>query len=123
MRVYAFDCGGDQADVAINDPLDENVGTKQYSPYFFYMIEHPNGRVLFDTGLHPEIATNYAARMGSAAGAFPIEMLKDGDVIGQLGKLGLRAGDIDVVVPSHLHFDHAGGLEFVRHAPVYVQAH
>jgi hypothetical protein len=36
IKVYAFLCGGDQADLAINDPFDENVGTKQYSPYFFY---------------------------------------------------------------------------------------
>ena len=122
MKVYAFHCGGDQADLAINDPLDENVGQKQYSPYFFYMIVHPKGRVLFDTGLHPEIRTNFARRMGVAAGAFPIEMFEDGDVVGQLAKLGLGPGDIDAVVPSHLHFDHAGGLEFVRHAPVYVQA-
>ena len=119
MKVYAFHCGGDQADLAINDPLDENVGTKQYSPYFFYMIEHPRGRVLFDTGLHPEIGTNFAVRMGTAAGAFPIEMLKDGHVAGQLRKLGLGVEDVDAVVMSHLHFDHAGGLEFVKHAPVY----
>ena len=122
MRVYAFHCGGDQADLAINDPLDENVGTKQYSPYFFYMVEHPRGRVLFDTGLHPEIGTNFAGRMGTAAGAFPIELEEDGDVTGQLRKLGLGVEDIDAVVVSHLHFDHAGGLEFVRHAPVYAQA-
>ena len=121
MKVYAFHCGGDQADFAINDPFDENVGKKQYSPYFFYMVDHPQGRVLFDTGLHPQIGTDFAARMGSAAGTFPIEMCDDGDVVGQLRKIGLRPGDIDAVVQSHLHFDHAGGLEFVQHAPIYVQ--
>lgn len=122
MKVYAFHCGGDYADFAINDPLDENVGKKQYSPYFFYLIEHPQGRVLFDTGLHPEIRTDFEKRMGIAAEAFPIEMFEDGDINGQLAKLGLTAQDIDIVVPSHLHFDHAGGLELVKHAPVYVQA-
>jgi N-acyl homoserine lactone hydrolase len=126
MKVYAFHCGGDRADFAINDPFDENVGKKQYSPYFFYMVEHSNGRVLFDTGLHPDIGTDFAGRMGSSADkvadTFPIELHDDGDVIGQLGKLGLRPEDIDAVVPSHLHFDHAGGLEFVQHAPVYIQA-
>lgn len=122
MRVYAFHCGGDHADLAVNDPFDENVGQKQYTPHFFYLVDHPRGRVLFDTGLHPEVRTDFAARMGGAAGAFPIEMPADGDVVGQLRTLGLRPEDIDAVVQSHLHFDHAGGLEFVRHAPVYVQA-
>ncbi|WP_307380704.1 cytosine permease [Microbacterium sp. W4I20] len=119
MKVHAFLNGGDYADLAINDPLDENVGTKQYSPYFFYLVEHPQGRVLFDTGLHPDLAQRWGA---SAAEAFPIEMYEGGDLVGQLQKLGLRPEDIDAVVPSHLHFDHAGGLEFVAHAPVYVQA-
>jgi glyoxylase-like metal-dependent hydrolase (beta-lactamase superfamily II) len=113
VKVYAFHCGGDRADFAVNDPFDERVGQKQYSPYFFYMVDHPLGRVLFDTGLHPETGTDFAGRMGRAAGAFPIEMHEDGDVVGQLRKLGLHAEDIDAVVQSHLHFDHAGGLEFV----------
>jgi hypothetical protein len=30
MRVYGFDCGGDHADFAVNDPFDENVGKTQY---------------------------------------------------------------------------------------------
>lgn len=121
MRVYAFHCGGDHADFAVNDPFDENVGKKQYSPYFFYLVEHPRGRVLFDTGLHPEIRTDPGARMGGAAHAFPIDMHEDGDVVGQLQKLGLHPEDIDAVVLSHLHFDHAGGLELVRDSAVYVQ--
>ena len=45
-----------------------------------------------------------------------------GDVVSQLGKLGLAPADVDAVIVSHLHFDHAGGLEFVKHADVYVQA-
>jgi glyoxylase-like metal-dependent hydrolase (beta-lactamase superfamily II) len=97
------------------------VGTKVYCPYFFYLVEHPDGRILFDTGLHPEIATDPVGRIGEAAAAFPIEMNEDGDVVSQLGKLGLAPGDVDAVIVSHLHFDHAGGLEFVKHAPVYVQ--
>ena len=121
LRVFAFHCGGDLADLAINDPLDEGVGTKQYSPYFFYLVEHPKGHVLFDTGLHPDIRTNITGRLGPAAAAFPIQMFEDGDLVSQLAKLGLQPGDIHAVVPSHLHFDHAGGLEFVRHAPIYTQ--
>jgi glyoxylase-like metal-dependent hydrolase (beta-lactamase superfamily II) len=28
--------------------------------------------------------------------------------------------DIDVVIQSHLHFDHAGGLGWLTHAPIFV---
>jgi hypothetical protein len=83
MKVFACLCGGDRSDIATFDPLDEHVGTKVYCPYFFYLVEHPDGRVLFDTGLHPEIATDPVGRVGEAAAAFPIEMNVDGDVVSQ----------------------------------------
>jgi N-acyl homoserine lactone hydrolase len=121
MKVFACLCGGDRSDRATFDPLDEDVGTKVYCPYFFYLVEHPDGRILFDTGLHPEIVTDPVGRVGEAAAAFPIEMNEDGDVVSQLGMLGLAPVDVDAVIVSHLHFDHAGGLEFVKHADVYVQ--
>jgi N-acyl homoserine lactone hydrolase len=118
IKVHAFHIGGDRADLAVNDPFDENVGTSQYVPWFFYLIEHPQGRVLFDTGVHPE----YANRISSDTdAAFPLELFEDGHVPGQLARIGLTPADIDLVIASHLHFDHAGGLEFVKHAPVYLQ--
>jgi glyoxylase-like metal-dependent hydrolase (beta-lactamase superfamily II) len=46
----------------------------------------------------------------------------DHDLVSALAKADLTPGDISVVVQSHLHFDHAGGLEFIpRGVPVYVQ--
>ena len=69
----------------------------QYSPFFFYLVEHPKGRVLFDTGLHPDIRTNITGRLGPAAAAFPIQMFEDGDLVSQLAKLGLQPGDIHAV--------------------------
>lgn len=122
MKVFACQTGGDRADMATYDPFDPAVGTKVYSPYFFYLIEHPEGRVLFDSGLHPQMATDPVGRAGKAVEAFPVEMNDGGDVVSQLDALGLQPTDVNAVVQSHLHFDHAGGLELVKHAPVYVQA-
>ena len=53
MRLYALHCGGDLSDMATFDPFDEHVGTKVYNPYFMYVITHPRGTVLFDSGVHP----------------------------------------------------------------------
>jgi len=107
--------------MAVFDPFDPNVGTKVYDPFFFYLIEHPQGLVLFDTGLHPAMRTDLRGRIGDMADAFVVEMAEDDDVVSQLAKLNRRPDDVACVIQSHLHFDHAGGLEFFKHADVYVQ--
>lgn len=122
MRLYAFHCGTERSDMAIFDPFDENVGTKVLSPYFLYLVDHPRGWVLIDTGLHPGLRTDPHTRLGAAADAFQVDLREDDDVVSKLAMLGLRATDVQHVVQTHLHFDHAGGLEFFPHATVYVQA-
>jgi glyoxylase-like metal-dependent hydrolase (beta-lactamase superfamily II) len=77
--------------------------------------------VLFDTGLHPAMGSDPVSRLGEAASAFAVEMEPDDDVVSKLAKLDLEPGDVAHVVQSHLHFDHAGGLEFFPEATVYVQ--
>ena len=121
MRLYAFHCGGDRMDWAVLDPFDARVGTKVYDPYFFYLIRHPDGDVLFDTGTHPDCRRDPSARLGEAAATFELELAPDDDVVSKLASAGLVPADVEHVVQSHLHFDHAGGLEFFPHATVYVQ--
>jgi N-acyl homoserine lactone hydrolase len=121
LRLFAFHCGGDRSDLAIFDPFDPDVGTKVYAPYFFYLVQHPEGNVLFDTGVHPAMRTDPHSRLGEAADSFAVEMSSEDDVVSQLAKLALTPADVEHVVQSHLHFDHAGGLEFFPHATVYVQ--
>jgi glyoxylase-like metal-dependent hydrolase (beta-lactamase superfamily II) len=121
MRIYALHCGGDVQDFGVFDPLDERAGTGIYNPYFMYVVTHPSGTVLFDSGAHPGLRTDARARLGPAADMFDARLEPDHDVPGCLAKIGLEPADVDVVVQSHLHFDHAGGLEHLTHAPVYVQ--
>jgi glyoxylase-like metal-dependent hydrolase (beta-lactamase superfamily II) len=121
MRLYALHCGGDLMDWAAFDPFDERVGTKVYNPYFMYVITHPRGNVLFDTGAHPQLGTDPEARLGAAAAAFDARLAPDDHIEKRLATIGLKPGDIATVVVSHLHFDHAGGLEWLTHAPVLVQ--
>ncbi len=121
VRIYALHCGGDLSDMAVFDPFDERVGTKAYNPYFMYVIAHPSGTVLFDSGVHPEVATDPGARLGEAAATFAVEMGPEDHIERRLASIGLTPRGIDLVVQSHLHFDHAGGLEWLTHAPVLVQ--
>jgi N-acyl homoserine lactone hydrolase len=121
MRLYALHCGGDEMDWAAFDPFDDRVGTKQYNPYFMYVITHPEGTVLFDTGIHPQMGIDPEGRLGPAAASFDTRIGPEDHIESCLGRIGLAPRDIDLVIVSHLHFDHAGGLEWLTHAPVLVQ--
>lgn len=103
------------------DPYDERAGTFVYMPTFFYVVKHAEGVVLFDSGYHPALATDPEARIGDAAAVFQVEIEADDDLTSTLGRIGLKPSDVDLVIQSHLHFDHAGGLGELRQAEVMVQ--
>lgn len=120
MRLYAFHCGGERADMAAFDPFDPAVGTKIDIPYFFFLIDHPDGKVIFDSGAHPSLVSDPRARLGDEADNWEITMQEGDDVVSKLATLGVEPADVEHVVQSHLHYDHAGGIEFFPHADVYV---
>jgi len=121
MKLYAFHCGGERADWAALDAFDDRVGTKIVIPYFFYLIQHRDGNVLFDSGGHPDLARDPRARLGAAADAFEVVMKDEDRLASRLATVGLSPGDVTHVAHSHLHYDHCGGIEFLRHADFYIQ--
>src|SRR5436309_8480663 len=74
-------------------------------PVYVHVIDHPDARVLVDTGmteLHPLVA--------------------DMDPrLTPLGEQDVDLAGIDIVVNTHLHFDHCGGNHLFPGRPVYVQ--
>src|SRR3954453_7547636 len=74
-------------------------------PVYVHVIDHPDARVLVDTGmteLHPAVA--------------------DMDPrLRPLGEQDLDLAGIDIVVSTHLHFDHCGGNHLFAGKPIYVQ--
>ena len=74
-------------------------------PVYVHVIDHPDARVLVDTGmteLRPEVA----------------------DMDPRLVPLSEQEFDlagVDVVVNTHLHFDHCGGNHLFAGRPIYVQ--
>jgi glyoxylase-like metal-dependent hydrolase (beta-lactamase superfamily II) len=86
-----------------------------------YLIDHPRGRVLFDSGLHPDAGRDPAARLGLAASVFAVEFAAGEDVAARLEALELDPGGVRFLVNSHLHFDHTGGNATIPNAQVVVQ--
>jgi len=74
-------------------------------PVHVHVIDHPDARVLVDTGmtdLHPLVA--------------------DMDPrLTPLSEQDIDLADIDIIVNTHLHFDHCGGNHLLAGRPFYVQ--
>lgn len=91
-------------------------------PVSSVLLRDARGNVLFDTGCHPSVVQDVAARWGSLAKLIEPIMGRDDSVIAGLAALGLEPGDIDVVVCSHLHPDHCGCNQFFTRATIMVHA-
>ena len=86
-----------------------------------YLIQHPRGTVLFDTGMHPASQDDARGRIGEMANYFQVEFRSGEDIKSRLEQLQIDANRIDYVINSHLHFDHTGGNELVPNARVIIQ--
>ncbi|WP_254840239.1 N-acyl homoserine lactonase family protein [Natronomonas marina] len=84
------------------------------------VVDHPEATILWDTGSHPDAADGYWPAPLYEAFAHPDAAERDLETA--LGEVGLAVDDIDCVVQSHLHLDHAGGLHHFAgtDVPVYV---
>jgi N-acyl homoserine lactone hydrolase len=118
MRVRALTCGWLTGPAALF--LEGATGALRV-PIPSVLIEHPRGTVLFDTGLHPTLGTDPATRLGWQAGLWTVELGPAENVVGRLAAFGMPPERVDLVVTSHLHFDHAGGLELLPRATLVVQ--
>jgi glyoxylase-like metal-dependent hydrolase (beta-lactamase superfamily II) len=84
------------------------------------VIDHPEATILWDTGSHPEAGDGYWP--APLYEAFAHVDAAEHDLANDLGDAGYSVEDIDAVVQSHLHLDHAGGLSHFEgtDTPVYV---
>lgn len=90
--------------------LTGNPAAKVPVPAF--LIRHPSaGAILVDTGLHPSVATDGKQNFGGLPNRVGHPTLGSGeDVPAQLRKRGLDAGEIPVVVMTHMHLDHSSAI-------------
>ncbi|MDR2124966.1 MAG: N-acyl homoserine lactonase family protein [Desulfovibrio sp.] len=90
--------------------LAVDVGLEFTVPVPYLLIEHPRGKVLFDTGNAREILDNKKEHWGNVLAAYDPVMLPEQWCVSALRGLGVRPEDIDWVILSHLHPDRTGGI-------------
>jgi len=86
-----------------------------------YLIDHPRGKVLFDSGLHRELQADPAARLGDIARILTVDCHPGDEVSALLERVATRAEEVRYLVNSHLHFDHSGGNHMIPNARLVVQ--
>jgi glyoxylase-like metal-dependent hydrolase (beta-lactamase superfamily II) len=100
-RLYVLDCGRLTSDSAEEYGLSRNevADTSMADPCF--LVVHPRGVLLFDTGLpdrlagHPTTLEGYGLEVTTPLRA-------------QLSAIGLSPADVTYLALSHSHFDHIG---------------
>lgn len=106
--IYALSCGSLEFDKSLFFPA-EAPGTPIVAPVASWLVVHPKGKLLFDTGIGCDALADPAGRLGRrVASLFGIRSRPGEDAVSQLGAIGIRPDDIRYVVNSHFHFDHCG---------------
>ena len=90
---------------------------KMWVPVSSYLIEHPQGLILVDTGWHEEMRFDQKKHLGRLAYSMYRGKLSEGEsIIEQLNNLGIKSNDLDFVLLTHLHSDHVSGLKHLLDA-------
>jgi len=94
----------------VRPPEETEAGRLRVEPCLGYVVEHPDGLLLFDTGMgsDPEVDARYRPRRTGLDEA--------------LATVGTKTADIALAANCHLHFDHCGGNQGLGRVPIFVQA-
>jgi glyoxylase-like metal-dependent hydrolase (beta-lactamase superfamily II) len=103
VHLYAFTCG------SVTGPFRGEEAGDLRLPVPCYLIDHPQGKALVDTGLHPGVRRDPHDRVGWVADVLKLELPEGEDVAARLAALGTDPGELRYLVNTHMHFDHAGG--------------
>jgi len=131
ILIHVLHCG--QVQVDIGTPFKQKtlnplafagiMRSQKYQvvlPVSAYLIEHPQGLVLVDTGWHTNVREGvepFIKRNGRIVYKASKPILPAGQAINeQLNSLGVKTEDIDYVVITHLDLDHVSGVELVKNA-------
>lgn len=107
MRMYVFDCGHIKAMSVTTYGFKEGEVPPRDFVVTCYLIVHPKGMLMWDTGLTPD------AQLKPDSGTKPLKL--------QLGQLGYSPTDVTYLAMSHYHSDHTANANDFASATWIVQ--
>lgn len=117
VRLYVLETGLIEcADFAIFSP-NATPGTRQNMPVRSYLVVHPRGTLLWDTGIEDAIGDLPEGRQIVDAIVFKVPRT----LRSQLEELRVEPGSVDYLALSHLHIDHVGNVGLFGDTTVLMQ--
>jgi N-acyl homoserine lactone hydrolase len=110
MRLYVFDGGHVHLPDMNHLTPDRNVGRPVTIPMLMFLVDHPKGLVVFDTGIDTDDVREPI-----------VETSADRRIDRQMRRLGYEPRDVKYVVLSHLHLDHVGCMHLFPDATFVVR--
>ncbi len=89
-------------------------------PIYTVFIDHPEAKILFDTACNPNSMGENGRWINQTQKAFPYTAVESCYLPNRLEQINVDPSEVDYVVASHLHLDHAGCLEYFTNATVIV---
>jgi glyoxylase-like metal-dependent hydrolase (beta-lactamase superfamily II) len=117
-KLFAFTCGWWKADLSFF--IGGDAGERIRSPIPAYLIEHPKGLAVFDTGMAERYRIPGRAR-DSATKHAGLEFNERDDIAAHIRAIGKDPGGVKWIINSHLHADHCGGNASLPNAHVIIQ--
>tara|TARA_R110002096_G_scaffold164949_3_gene333179 strand:- start:367 stop:1224 length:858 start_codon:yes stop_codon:yes gene_type:complete len=117
VKLYTLDCGTvNMLDLSVFSREGKYVGEKNLAADPCYLITHPKGNFLWDTGLPQALAD---MPEGLINGPFHLKVKTK--LTDQLAQLNLTPADITYLSISHSHFDHIGNAGLFAEATFIIE--
>tara|TARA_Y100000310_G_C20694653_1_gene824701 strand:+ start:4581 stop:5321 length:741 start_codon:yes stop_codon:yes gene_type:complete len=114
MRIYPLKTGEIFCNKGLTTTFNVDVGKMIYIPSTAWYIETSNHKIMVDTGMCDTERANKYHYKGA-------KQDPDQRIDRALAKIGINIEDIDIVILTHLHWDHSFNLHLFKNAKFYVQ--
>ncbi len=110
MKLFVFDGGRVHLPDLSHLTPDRNFGKPVTMPILMFLIDHPKGLVVVDTGVDTDVP-----------GDPFLEAAPELRIDRQMRRLGYEPGDVKYVILTHLHFDHMACMTLFPQATFIVR--